>query len=592
MDSSSFGRELSPQSRIAVSVNQYVGTIVGESTSREFRLAVAHETIREQDIIAVDAMLHDPTDNTTSAIRVWAKVQRIERINPLFPAESGHELASTRTDPFDTVLSLSREMVTAVCQIIGSEPAVGGKGKLDQVRYPPRPASSAYRPASVDIDRIICGDLAGRPERALDIATLSNRSDVTVRVDGHDVVTRHVAILAMTGGGKSWAARRLVESLADRQYPIVVFDPRGDYTGLGDVARLRNRVKRFFARFPIMSEDSDKVAGFVGSLAGSPLSARMLQHFEEVFSAAKAFIDCKGDELGRRTEWLGQQLSNESVQQYGLKSDLWTIARVTQAGEIALQNDDQAGKGMLAECGWPEINGYNRNLITMLNGISWRCYKAARHMQTMERTNQKAVNSAEELPTDRRDLVKYGQISIVSLAGYTGELQATIYQLIAKDLFTNRVDGTLGLPVFMVLEEAHNFAPGKAMTPAEESAVMITRQIAQEGRKFGLGLLLISQRPSRLDETTLSQCNSYIIMRMVNPADQSFVRRVVETLSEDEVRMLPNLDVGEAILSGQFINFPVLVTIKPPESMGEREEVDAFRQLEQAHATMSQRDRT
>lgn len=85
----------------------YVGTIVGESTSREFRLAVAHGTIREQDIVAVDADLQPPDAALPpEPIRVWAKVKGIERLNPLFPTEAGHELAATRTNPLDTVLSL------------------------------------------------------------------------------------------------------------------------------------------------------------------------------------------------------------------------------------------------------------------------------------------------------------------------------------------------------------------------------------------------------------------------------------------------------------------------------------------------------
>jgi len=117
---------------------------VGESTSREFRLAVAHETIREQDIIAVDAELRSPAhDVLPERLRVWAKVQRIERLNPLFPAEAGHELAATQTDPFDTVLSLSREMVTAVCQVLGAESLNDRtSSKLEHLRYPPQPASS------------------------------------------------------------------------------------------------------------------------------------------------------------------------------------------------------------------------------------------------------------------------------------------------------------------------------------------------------------------------------------------------------------------------------------------------------------------
>lgn len=182
-------------SRKQQEITRYVGTLVGESTSREFRLAVAHEAIREQDIIAVDARLRMPgsgdplgdgSEAPTEDIRVWAKVQRIERFNPLFPSEAGHELAATQTNPFDTVLSLSREMVTAVCQVLGSEPLEGGKGgKLDHLRYPPQPATSAYGPESGNVARVVLGELEQKQNRALDIAHLSNRPEVDVKVDGH-----------------------------------------------------------------------------------------------------------------------------------------------------------------------------------------------------------------------------------------------------------------------------------------------------------------------------------------------------------------------------------------------------------------------
>ena len=101
-----------------------VGTLVGESTSTEFRLAIKAEAVREQDLIAVDAEVHTPGSTAVDTIRVWAKVKRIERLNPLFPKESGHELADAGIGAFDTVLSLSKEMVTAVCQVLGWEPEV------------------------------------------------------------------------------------------------------------------------------------------------------------------------------------------------------------------------------------------------------------------------------------------------------------------------------------------------------------------------------------------------------------------------------------------------------------------------------------
>ena len=566
----------------------YVGTLVGESTSREFRLAVAHETIREQDIIAVDAELRPTTGTgTPERIRVWAKVQRIERINPLFPSEAGHELAATRTSPFDTVLSLSREMVTAVCQVLGAEPIAGGSGgKLDHLRYPAQPASTAYRPTSDDIKRIVLGELQTKQKRALDIATLSNRPEVDVAVDGHAIVTRHLAILAMTGAGKSWTARRIIEELAKKNYPIVIFDPHGDYTGLADVPALSGRVQRYYAQFPIFDEDSDTIAQIVDT-QGYELTGAMQTLFGDVFQAAKSFITEDASETREREAWLAQLLGNSDLTTYGVSPNLWLIGNLAEAGEHVIATENAEARRYLVDLGWKGLDRYSKTDKRTLEGIKKRVRKAAAALQRMETTSKKTAGEADPLPTDRSELVKYGHISIVALAGYPGDLQATIYSLIANDVFEKRVNGTLSLPVLLLLEEAHNFAPGQARTAAEQYAVSTTKQIAQEGRKFGVGLILISQRPSRLDETTLSQCNSYIIMRLVNPADQSFVRKVIESLGEDEAKLLPDLDVGEALLSGQLTNFPVLVRIKEPASKGEHEEEDAFVALENARVALT-----
>lgn len=565
--------------------DRYVGTLVGESTSREFRLAVAHETIREQDIIAVDAELRQP-DGTGPAekIRVWAKVQRIERVNPLFPVEAGHELAATHTDPFDTVLSLSREMVTAVCQVLGAEPLENNTGgRLDHLRYPAQPATSAYRPDSADIARVVLGELQEKKRRALDIATLSNRKEVDVLVDGHAIVTRHLAILAMTGAGKSWTARRIIEQLAQKNYPIVIFDPHGDYTGLSEVPALKSKVRRYYARFPIFEEPSETVLSVIESLAWE-LSQQMRTHFDDIFAGAKSFLNTATDEeFGERQQWLANYLGNDNIMRFGIQPDLYFLADFTDALVRAGKAEDQAAFGQVREWTGRQFH-LTRQVAGWVEGLIGRLRRAAKALRRMEEISRKVSGNAQPLPRDRRELVEYGRISVVALAGYTGDFQATLYSLIAEELFDARVSESLRWPVLFLLEEAHNFAPAQAATQAEQRAITTTKQIAQEGRKFGVGLILISQRPSRLDETTLSQCNSFIIMRMVNPADQNFVRRVIETLGEDEARMLPDLDVGEAILSGQLINFPVLVRMKPPESRGEREEKDAFDALEVIHA--------
>jgi len=572
-------------------IRDYVGTLVGESTSQEFRLAVNHESIREQDIIAVDAEFRSTDGGQKEKIRVWAKVKRIERINPLFPTEAGHELAATQTSPFDTVLSLSREMVTAVCQVLGTEPIEGdSKGKLNQLRYPAQPASSAYRPIDSDIKRVVLGDLQTKQNRAVDLATLANRPNVDVAVDGHKLVTRHLAILAMTGAGKSVTSRRIIEELAKKNYPIVIFDPHGDYTGLVDVAELGGKVKRYYAQFPVFDEDSDTVARIISTL-GYELSPTMLGLFSDVFEAAKSFYGTDADAESRKekAEWLSQRLGNENIRKYGIKQDMWLIANLAMAmaGILSVKEDNdgnptKAQKQKLQDWGLGRILTYDKTVARTLCGIAKRTFSAAKVLQRMQETNRKVAEQAEPLPQDRTELVKYGQISVVSLAGYSGDFQATIYSLIADEIFEKKVQNDLKLPVLFVLEEAHNFVPSSANTPAESRSITTTKQIAQEGRKFGIGLVLISQRPSRLDETTLAMCNSYIIMRMMNPADQNFIRKVIESLGADDAKLLPDLDVGEAILSGQFINFPVLVKIKQPQSKGEREEKDAFEALEAA----------
>lgn len=567
---------------------RYVGTLVGEITSKEFRLAVAHETIREQDIIAVDATLNKTDESgQLEKIRVWAKVQRIERINPLFPVEAGHELAETRTDPMETVLSLSREVVSAVCQVLGSEPLDSrGTGKLDSLRYPPKPATSAYRPDSRELGRVLVGGL--NQDSAMDIAELSNRSIVDVKVDGHAIVTRHLAILAMTGAGKSWAARRIIEQLADKSYPMVIFDPHGDYTGLADIGSLRNRVNRYHATLPIFEEDADTVAQFVNNL-GYALSDTMMTLFSDLFSATRDFYEPEGKERENRIRWLSNRLNEDRIRQYGIRPDLWLIANIADSVAQSIRDardGNQDDLQYIQNTFWKNLQS-DGTVMRTLNGIRNRTRRAASQLSRMEKVNQEIARNSLPMPQNREELVQYGKISIVSLAGYTGEFQSTIYSIIAEQLFEAKVTKKLRLPFLVLLEEAHNFVPGRGTSSAEQQSITITKQIAQEGRKFGVGLVMISQRPSRLDETALSQCNSYIIMRMVNPADQNFVRRVIESLGEEETRLLSDLDVGEALFSGQMVNFPVLVRMKPPESQGEREEKNAFEHLEEVRPKSS-----
>ena len=138
-------------------------------------------------------------------------------------------------------------------------------------------------------------------------------------------------------------------------------------------------------------------------------------------------------------------------------------------------------------------------------------------------------------------------------------------------------------PFLAVIEEAHTFIPSVREGTQDAVSLPVIRRIITEGRKFGTGLMLISQRPSRLDETIISQCNSFLILRLVNPRDQNFVRAIMENLTESDARMLPGFGPGQGIVSGQVVKFPLPVHIKMDEELlaAEIGDEDFFEQVEE-----------
>ncbi len=119
----------------------------------------------------------------------------------------------------------------------------------------------------------------------------------------------------------------------------------------------------------------------------------------------------------------------------------------------------------------------------------------------------------------------------------------------------------LPYPAFVLLEEAHHFAPSGESAGRVVSAEIL-RTILAEGRKFGVGVGLISQRPGKLDQDVLSQCMTQFMLRIVNPIDQANVAAAVEGASRDVLDELPALSKGQAVIVGQSVNAPVLVSVR------------------------------
>jgi DNA helicase HerA-like ATPase len=176
-----------------------------------------------------------------------------------------------------------------------------------------------------------------------------------------------------------------------------------------------------------------------------------------------------------------------------------------------------------------------------------------------------------------------GQVSILYLGGYDHVTQCSIAAITLETLFDYRANLTGRIaPFFTVVEEAHTFIPSMREGTQDAVSLPVIRRIITEGRKFGAGLMLISQRPSRLDETIVSQCNSFLILRLVNPKDQAFVRSIMENLTEADARMIPGFGPGQGIISGQVVRFPLPVKVRMDHDlrMAEIGDEDFFEQAE------------
>jgi DNA helicase HerA-like ATPase len=209
--------------------------------------------------------------------------------------------------------------------------------------------------------------------------------------------------------------------------------------------------------------------------------------------------------------------------------------------------------------------------------------KALKYVEALERMD---IWGFEDVPMD--DLLRPMTLSVIDLAGVDQRISEFVVDKILREAWSQASTQGLARPVFVVLEEAHNFVPGGRDTYSH--CAYIIKRISSEGRKFGIFLVLITQRPYRIHQDTLSQCNSQIIMRLTNPEDQRAVRAASESISEGLLADLPGLNVGEAVVLGPLVRVPVMVRVGKRLSQEGGSDVDVVAALERARQEVKVED--
>jgi DNA helicase HerA-like ATPase len=390
------------------------------------------------------------------------------------------------------------------------------------------PGSPVWRASQELLER----HLSYPEERSLHIGHLVDRNDVRISVDINGL-KRHLAILAQTGAGKSNAAAVLMEELLKKGASIIVLDPHADYalmrTGKGG-AKYASDVMIF--RTPLSNGRYSSQVGAISSLF------------------TLRFQDLEPDEISDIM---------------GIKEEWSTLRRIVDDIYISMKPPRDLASFISA---YKEIKGEDASKI------SGRI-----------RILTKISSIFSDSTTPMEEYLSPGQLSILDLSGMDQALSNYFAHRVLNTIYESKMEAYTGFPVFVFVEEAHNFVP-----PASRTLIaQILRKIASEGRKFGMFLVVISQRPGKLDQDVLSQCNSAIILRITNPLDQKAIMESSESISESMLQDLPSLNIGEAVLTGEFVRIPVIATIRKRETAEGGGDIDLISLLKDARKIRDKR---
>ena len=401
------------------------------------------------------------------------------------------------------------DTVAKIREIEGEDYYIKGSVKIlgdvkDNLRIPrtPAPPGTVIKEAPSDILKDIF-DI----ENALKLGHLINQADVEVGIDINKMVSRHLAILAMTGAGKSNTVSVLIDGLLEHDGCIVIFDMHSEYVDAKFTNGNVNVIKPMIN--PRHMEYSEIIK--LTNINNAPIQER---YFREAFFTATRVISSGMAETNDFIEILSNTLENMSKNNKDYDSkDRKTITDVLN-----------------------KVEDLNKKYKQLLN------------------TN--AGNILTQIELGKANVLDLGQVDEKAAEVLVAHILRTALNS-RKDYVKNNNEEALSYPVFFVVEEAHILAP---QNRNPDSKYWITR-VAREGRKFGLGLCLVSQSPKSVDRETLSQANNMIILRLVEPNDQRHVQSASESLSEDLVNQLPSLNIGEALVLGLMTKIPTLVKI-------------------------------
>ncbi|HCH1193802.1 TPA: ATP-binding protein [Vibrio parahaemolyticus] len=396
-----------------------------------------------------------------------------------------------------------------------------------------------------------CGD----GEHSLELGSYKLNENARAYVDGNKLFQRHAALLGSTGSGKSWTVASILERSS--QLPssnLVVFDLHGEYKELSYAKQLR---------IPGPDEvdtDDDSLLFLPYWLLNSEEIQSLFVDRSE-FSAHNQVVVVQDAITEQKKAFLQANDRTDLLQSFTLDSPIpYSLDEVI--GQLKYLNEEKVA-GSRGPKNGPFNGEFSRLLVRMASRLNDRRYGFL--FDSPDKYNQ-----YDSLSMIAEKLMGFGKqkqsIKVIDFSEVPADILPVIIGLVARIIyqvqFWTNPEGRR--PVAFVCDEAHLYLPRKEGNPVERRAVEAFEKIAKEGRKYGVALMIVSQRPSDVSATILSQCNNIISLRLTNADDQATVRKLLPESLESLLEALPIMDVGEAMVVGDSVLLPSRIKIDPP----------------------------
>lgn len=523
---------------------EVIGTVKGPGETSNQYVFITSNT---QAVKVGDFVYYEVQDPQSQTLQILGKISQVQLLDHI----PDRIFADTEIDP-GTIVALvgfthpNPEIYAVTVEVIGY---FNQKMGFINPRRAPDPGAKVFLASN----RLLKSILNKRDETAIGGAHLGSlllrdEGAVPVVLDVKEMVSTHLAILAGTGSGKSYTAGVLIEELLlpKNRAAVLIFDPHGEYHTL---AEMQSHPKFF-------GEDGYRPKVKVLSPQEIKIRVSSLNFFD--------ILTLLPETTDRQKSFL-EKAFRKTTQFNPIR---WTIQDLIDAvNEADSAEDGSQGSSAAA--------------------LEWK-------LEQIDRSPY--FSNVEHLAP--KDLFEPGQVTILQMHEISQEEQQVIAAAILRQANYARInthkgkiqagdENYLPYPVFILLEEAHRFAPAHEPSRCKQ----VLRTILSEGRKFGLGVGLITQRPGKLDSDILSQCMSQFLMRIVNPADQENLRHSVEAAGRDLLQELPALSKGQVIVSGVCVNTPVLCKVRKRYTQHGGETLDILGLWQRHSQEHHQRDR-